>query len=71
MKRAIILKGKPFDWEEGKKNLLNVVREDGSINWRAASKADPGVMHCPICQLYLWREGEKVKCPDCHSIFNP
>jgi Zn finger protein HypA/HybF involved in hydrogenase expression len=69
MQRPIILEGKPFDWDEGGKNMLNAVDKDGNVNWRAAMSADPGVMRCPSCDEYLWKEGKKVKCPKCSLIF--
>lgn len=69
MQRPIILDGKPFDWKEGEKNMLNAVDEAGEVNWLAAMSADPGVMQCPSCLGWLWREGSKVQCPDCGEIF--
>lgn len=65
MKRPIILEGKPFDWDAGAESLKNAVSGDGEANWGAAAFADPGVMKCPGCQEYLWREGERVRCPHC------
>jgi len=70
MKSAIILEGKPFDWEAAKSAMENAVGEDGEPNWRAAMAADPGLMKCPNCGVYLWREGEFVECPDCHHQFS-
>ena len=49
--------------------MLNVVDEDGNVNWRAAFSADPGVIECPGCGIFLWREGTKVECPDCGEVF--
>ena len=65
MKSPIILDGPAFDWEEGKRCSDQVVDEDGEVNWYAAMGADPGVMACPGCGLYLWQEGDRVRCPDC------
>jgi len=70
MKNAIILRGKPFDWEAAKPAAQNVVDEEGEVNWRNAMNADPGVMKCPNCDVLLWREGEFVECPDCHHQFS-
>ncbi|RJP53599.1 MAG: hypothetical protein C4583_04235 [Anaerolineaceae bacterium] len=68
MQRPIIIEGQPFDWKDGEKNMLNAVDENGEVNWFAAMNADPGVMRCPKCQEWLWREGIKVKCPTCGEI---
>lgn len=65
MKHPIILRGRPFDWEEGARYASQVQNDDGTINWRAAFSADPGVHQCPACGLFMWREGEVVMCPDC------
>jgi hypothetical protein len=67
MKNAIILSGKPFDWDEGAKmqDLVADAAAEGHVNWYAAAGADPGVMKCPGCGEYLWKEGERVRCPDC------
>ena len=71
MKRPIILSGNPFDWEQGQKAMLNAVDDKGEVDWRNAFAADPGVMRCPGCQIWLWNEGEEVECPDCHTVFEP
>lgn len=65
MKRPIILEGKPFDWDEGKRYGAQAVDDDGNVNWMAAMFADPGVMACPGCGEHLWNEGMTAKCPDC------
>jgi len=70
VKNAIILKGKPFDWEAAKSSMENAVSEDGTPNFLAAMGADPGVMKCPNCGIFLWREGEFVECPDCGEQFS-
>jgi len=62
--RPIILSGPAFDWDEGARYQANAV-VDGEVNWRAAMFADPGVMKCPGCGEFLWREGHVVKCPHC------
>lgn len=69
MKSPIILTGKPFDWKQGGENMLRAVNNDGTVNWAAAFGADPGVMKCPNCGVYLWREGEDVQCPDCRHVW--
>lgn len=69
IKHPIILEGKPFDWASGGLALLDAVDEQGNINWRSAFAADPGVMICLGCGLYLWHEGESVECPDCGNVF--
>ena len=71
MKRPIILQGEPFDWAAGATAMSNAVNEgtEGTqVNWRAAFSADPGVVKCFDCGVFLWREGEKIECPDCHAI---
>lgn len=65
MERPIIISGQPFDWKSGAEAAENVVGEDGEVNWMAAMFADPGVMRCPGCREYLWREGDLVRCPHC------
>jgi len=70
MKRPIILQGEPFDWQAGGQAMESAVGESGQVNWRAAAMADPGVMRCPDCNVWLWREGQKVECPHCHTTFD-
>jgi Zn finger protein HypA/HybF involved in hydrogenase expression len=65
MKRPIILQGESFDWEKGQEYATHAVDEEGNVNWGAAMFADPGVMQCPACNAYLWKEGKRVCCPDC------
>ena len=60
-----ILTGRPFDWSEGAAASEHVVGDDGEVNWRAAFAADPGVVSCPVCYVYHWREGEQVACAAC------
>jgi Zn finger protein HypA/HybF involved in hydrogenase expression len=69
MQSPIILEGNPFNWDEGKKSMMNAVDKHGEINWLAAFNADPGVIKCPKCQEWLWREGKKVQCPECQEVF--
>lgn len=68
MKSPIILKGEPFLWNEPNPHG-ETVDEDGEVNWAAAAFADPGVMGCPRCAVYLWNEGDFVRCPDCGHEF--
>jgi len=70
MKSPIILKGKAFDWEAAAPKASNAVDDKGEVNWRNAMAADPGVMKCPNCGIFLWREGELVECPDCGEQFS-
>jgi ssDNA-binding Zn-finger/Zn-ribbon topoisomerase 1 len=65
MKSPILLEGPAFDWAEGEKHGAQAVDDDGNVNWMAAMFADPGCMKCPGCSEYLWREGYRVRCPDC------
>ena len=69
MERAKILEGMPFDWEEGRDAMTNAVRSDGSVNWRAAMYADPGVTKCPGCETYYWAEGTRLECLKCGTQF--
>ena len=69
MKRAIILEGRPFDWDEGAEAMKHVVNADGTINHRAAMCADPGVTKCPKCSEYFWAEGVKLRCSECGNEF--
>ncbi len=69
MKSPIILEGEPFDWEAGNEAAGRVM-DGGMVNWHAAMSADPGVMTCPGCLVYLWREGVRVRCPECSHEWN-
>ena len=71
MKHPIILEGKGFDWDKGQKASEHVMDDEGNVNWYAAFSADPGVMKCPKCGVYLWNEGTKVRCPDCGHEWSP
>lgn len=69
MKSPIIIEGQVFPWSEPNP-AGEVVGADGEVNWRAAAFADPGVMQCPKCSVYLWQEGLRVRCPDCGEEFD-
>jgi hypothetical protein len=71
MKNVIILEGKSFDWEQGNKAAKHAVDDEGNVNWYAAFGADPGVMSCPKCGTYFWREGTLVKCTECGEEWRP
>ncbi len=60
--RPVILEGEHFDWEDGAAHAANAVGDDGEVNWRSASYADPGVVACPECGVFHWREGTRVRC---------
>ena len=64
MKSPIIVSGKAFPWEEPNPHG-EVVDATGEVNWAAAAFADPGCIKCPKCSVYLWNEGDEVKCPEC------
>ena len=70
MKQVKILEGPSFDWESGKEAMDHIVDDDGNINWRAAFYADPGIMSCPKCKEKYWREGNKVECTTCGTIWS-
>lgn len=65
MKHPIIIEGNAFDFEAASEAASQAVDNDGNVCWGAAMFADPGVMTCPSCGLYLWNEGDVVRCPDC------
>lgn len=65
LRTPIIIEGRGFDWDDGKKWASQVQDSDGEINWKAAFFADPGVAQCPYCSVYYWNEGEFVQCLDC------
>jgi hypothetical protein len=68
MKSPIILEGEPFPWDEP--NPFGKPTEDNPLMWAAAAWADPGVMSCPKCSVYLWNEGLRVCCPECAHEFD-
>lgn len=70
MKSPIIIEGKAFPWNEPNPHG-EVIDEAGEVNWGAAFFADPGVMSCPGCHVYLWREGAHVRCPECGTEWHP
>jgi uncharacterized Zn finger protein (UPF0148 family) len=70
MRDPIIIEGPPFDWKRGGEMASRVQNDDGSTNWWAAMGADPGCMTCSACGLSLWKEGYRVKCPDCGHEFD-
>lgn len=41
----------------------NIIHDDGSINWGAAFRADPGVVKCGACGCNLWAEARVLECP--------
>lgn len=65
----VIIEGEPFPWHEPNP-AGEVVGPDGEVNWMAAAYADPGVMKCPNCGVYLWQEGTVVQCPKCEHQWN-
>jgi hypothetical protein len=71
MEHAKIIKGDPFDWEESKEAMENVVNDSGEVNMAAAMLADPGVTSCPKCGDHYWWEGELLECLKCQTQWNP
>lgn len=67
LKHPIILEGEAFPW--GEPNPFGEPTEDNPRMWAAAAWADPGVISCPQCNVYLWHEGLRVRCPDCGHEF--
>ncbi len=41
---------------------VDPIREDGSVNWRAAMMADPGVKKCEHCDTYYWNLARIMRC---------
>ena len=66
MKHATIVSG-AYDncWGSGE----SLVLDDGTINWGAAFRADPGCRKCPGCNAYFWNEAAVLECPDCGVQF--
>lgn len=62
MKSPIILDGPPFDWDAGERLAA---RHGGANTIRGAMFLDPGTMSCPGCWESLWKEGSRVRCPEC------
>ncbi len=56
-----------FDWERARQAQEHVVSSDGTVNWRAAFAADPGVTECPGCKESVWAEADVMRC-DCGSL---
>lgn len=42
-----------------------LTHEDGEVNWRAASGADPGCCSCPACGEMYWAWGRIQQCVKC------
>jgi Zn finger protein HypA/HybF involved in hydrogenase expression len=70
MKHAIVIGGSSFDWDHGKKAMDNVITKDGQVNWGAAMAADPGIIKCPKCGEYFWKEATLLKCTECGTLWN-
>lgn len=68
MKNVKILEGKPFDWKDAEKRVNAMLASDRP--WAAAFCADPGVMACPNCKTYFWKEGRKVQCTECGYVWD-
>lgn len=67
IKNVKILKGEPFDWEDAEKRVNAMLASGREI--AAAFCADPGVMTCPKCDTYFWKEGVTVQCTKCGHIY--
>jgi len=68
MKNVKIIEGKPFDWEDADRRMNAMFKSNRP--WAAAFCADPGVMSCPKCETYFWKEGSRVQCTECGHIWN-
>jgi hypothetical protein len=78
MKSGKIIQGEGFDWQAGRRAQDAIAatadehgRVDGAAAMGAALMADPGVCHCPVCETYLWAEGEVLECPTCQAWLKP
>jgi hypothetical protein len=68
MNTAKIISGKYKDaWPAD--DAPSPVNDDGSVNWGAAFRADPGVRKCPGCDHYYWNEAKVMECPACEIQF--
>ena len=47
---------------------VSPVRDDGSINWGAAMRADPGVKKCG-CGTFYWNLARIMRCTKCGAEF--
>jgi hypothetical protein len=45
------------------------VRDDGSVNWGAAMRADPGIKKCGRCGTYYWNLARVMRCTKCGAEF--
>ncbi len=66
MKHARIVSG---EYKDNFGSFDNIANDDGSINWGAAMRADPGVKSCPSCKGHFWNEAAVLECPDCKIQF--
>jgi hypothetical protein len=69
----IIVDSEPPDvdkiWKDCSEASNHVMREDGTVNYRAAACADPGVTTCPACGRYHWNIGRWHKCTNCEFVY--
>jgi hypothetical protein len=68
MRHATIIAGAYAD-AFSKDAAQQIVNQDGSLNWGAAFRADPGVKSCPVCKAHYWNEAKVMQCPDCQTYF--
>jgi hypothetical protein len=73
MKDPIVIDPPGFDmakrWAECNEASEHLSHEDGSVNWRAAFSADPGVCSCPACHEHFWAWGRVIRCTECGFEF--
>lgn len=69
MKHARLISA-PYSQAWDEKAMENVMNsDDGSVNWGAAFRADPGVKRCPGCREYYWDEADIMECLVCQTRF--
>jgi len=73
VKDPIVIDPPGFDlakvWAECSEASKHLTYPDGSINWKAAFSADPGVCTCPNCREYFWAWGRLIRCTECGFEF--
>ncbi|OPZ66111.1 MAG: hypothetical protein BWY85_00047 [Firmicutes bacterium ADurb.Bin506] len=69
----VIVDTEPVDltrvWKDCANAADKVVRQDGTVNYRAAACADPGVCACPACGRYHWSIGFWHQCTRCGFVY--
>lgn len=59
----------PIDPEPYIEASKHLQYEDGSVNWGAAARADPGACSCPYCEEIYLIISEVMECGKCKGHF--